>query len=80
MSMVQLPWLDDIRTPETEPNWVGEGHPTPDVVIAYCTVKLSGKLSNCSCNLFFQTHVSDVHMHIFAYITNNFTETLPFKM
>lgn len=30
--MVQLPFLDDIRTPETEPNWVGEGHPTADKV------------------------------------------------
>jgi hypothetical protein len=28
--MVQLPFLDDIRNPETDPNWVGEGHPTPD--------------------------------------------------
>ena len=28
--MVQLPFLDDIRTPETDPSWVGEGHPTPD--------------------------------------------------
>ena len=28
--MVQLPFLDDIRHPETDPAWVGEGHPTPD--------------------------------------------------
>ena len=28
--MVQLPFLDDIRTPETDPSWVGEGHPTPE--------------------------------------------------
>lgn len=28
--MVQLPFLDDIRMPEADPNWVGEGHPTPD--------------------------------------------------
>ena len=28
--MVQLPYLDDIRNPETDPNWVAEGHPTPD--------------------------------------------------
>jgi Ku70/Ku80 beta-barrel domain len=28
--MVQLPFLDDIRHPEIDPAWVGEGHPTPD--------------------------------------------------
>lgn len=29
--MVQLPFSDDIRTPEDDPSFVGQGHPVADV-------------------------------------------------
>lgn len=43
--MVQLPFLDDIRHPEIDPAWVGEGHPTPDQAAVDAAAEMIAALS-----------------------------------